>query len=71
MNLTLMSAELLLVAFDTSLLKIGGDKMAVRNNLVTNLWQKVQQNSVSWGALVLWVCGLVVVLGIVTMFSNA
>ena len=45
--------------------------MAVRNNLVTNLWQRVQQDSVSWGSLVLWVCGLVVLLTILGMFANA
>jgi hypothetical protein len=45
--------------------------MAVRNNLVTNLWQRVQQDSVSWGSLVLWVCGLVVLLTMLGMFANA
>ncbi len=44
--------------------------MAVRNNLVTNLWQRVQQDSVSWGSLVLWVCGLVVLLTMLSMFAN-
>jgi hypothetical protein len=50
--------------------------MAVRNNnirnsntLMNNLWQKMQQDSVSWGSLALWVCGLVVLLVMVTMFS--
>ncbi|MGI2909725.1 hypothetical protein, partial [Tolypothrix sp. VBCCA 56010] len=47
------------------------DKMAVRNNLVTNLWQRVQQDSVSWGSLVLWICGLVVLLTMLGMFANA
>jgi hypothetical protein len=55
----------------TGLAKIGGDKMAVRNNLVTNLWQRVQQDSVSWGSLLLWVCGLVVLLTMLGMFANA
>lgn len=45
-------------------------KMAIRNNFVTNLWHKLQQDSVSWGALMLWVAGLVVLLTIVTMFST-
>ncbi|GAX44018.1 MAG: hypothetical protein KME22_15200 [Hassallia sp. WJT32-NPBG1] len=45
--------------------------MAVRNNLVTNLWQRVQQDSVSWGSLLLWVCGLVVLLTMLGMFANA
>ncbi|BAY48362.1 hypothetical protein NIES4073_34900 [Kalymmatonema gypsitolerans NIES-4073] len=44
--------------------------MAIRNNFVTNLWHKLQQDSVSWGALMLWVAGLVVLLTIVTMFST-
>jgi hypothetical protein len=50
--------------------------MAVRNNnirnsnnFISNLWQKVQQDSVSWGSLVLLVCGLIVVLVIVAIFS--
>jgi hypothetical protein len=45
--------------------------MTNRNNFVTTLWQKLQQDSVSWGALMLWVAGLVVLLVIVTMFSGA
>lgn len=45
--------------------------MAVRNNLVTNLWQRVRQDSVSWGSLLLWVCGLVVLLTMLGMFANA
>ncbi|WP_414584616.1 hypothetical protein [Scytonema sp. PCC 10023] len=44
--------------------------MATRNNFVTNLWQKLQQDSVAWGALMLWVAGLVVLVAIVTMFST-
>ncbi|MFN6571224.1 hypothetical protein [Dendronalium sp. ChiSLP03b] len=45
--------------------------MAIRNNLVTNLWQRVQQDSVVWGSLALWVSGLVVLLAMLAMFSNA
>lgn len=45
--------------------------MAVRHNLVTNFWQRVQQDSVSWGSLLLWVCGLVVLLTMLGMFANA
>ncbi|MDZ7957169.1 MAG: hypothetical protein RMY34_04570 [Aulosira sp. DedQUE10] len=45
--------------------------MAFRNNTVTNLWQKVQNDSVSWGSLALWVTGLVVVLMTLSMFANA
>ncbi|NMG09101.1 hypothetical protein DP117_20290 [Brasilonema sp. UFV-L1] len=54
-----------------SLPKIGGDKMAVRNNSVTNLWHKLQQDSVGWGALMLWIAGLVMLLVIITVFSGA
>lgn len=45
--------------------------MAVRNNLVSNLWQRVQQDSVSWGSLALWVSSLIVLLVMLFMFSNA
>lgn len=45
--------------------------MAIRNNLVSNLWQKVQKDSVSWGSLALWISALVVMLVMLTMFSNA
>ncbi|NWF60406.1 MAG: hypothetical protein HXY43_14380 [Fischerella sp.] len=46
--------------------------MAIRNNNSdTNLWQKIQQDSVSWGALILWVSGLLVMLALVTMFAYA
>jgi hypothetical protein len=45
--------------------------MANSNNLVTNLWQNLQRNSVSWGALTLWILGLVVVLIMMTKFANA
>jgi hypothetical protein len=45
--------------------------MAIRNNLFYNFWQKVQEDSVSWGSLGLLVCGLVVVLVMLTIFSHA
>ncbi len=54
-----------------SLIKIGGYQMAIRNNLVTNFWQRVQKDSVSWGSLALWISALVVMLVMLTMFSNA
>jgi hypothetical protein len=44
--------------------------MANSNNLFTNLKQNLQHNSVSWGALILWVFGLAVVLTIVWKFAN-
>ena len=44
--------------------------MTTRNNFVINWWHKFQQDSVSWGALMLWVAGLVVVVMILTMFST-
>ncbi|HIK03332.1 MAG TPA: hypothetical protein IGS40_01240 [Trichormus sp. M33_DOE_039] len=44
--------------------------MAVRNNLVTTLWQKVSQDSVSWGSLALWISSLVILLLILTRFSQ-
>ncbi|MBC1241645.1 MULTISPECIES: hypothetical protein [Nostoc] len=45
--------------------------MAFRNNSVTNLWQKLQQDSVVWGSLAIWITGLVVVLLMLAIFSNA
>jgi hypothetical protein len=45
--------------------------MAIRNNLFSNFWQKVQKDSVSWGSLALWISALVVMLVMLTMFSNA
>ncbi len=45
--------------------------MAVRNNSFSNLWQRVQQDSVSWGSLALWVSSLIVLLVMLFMFSNA
>ncbi|AFY34437.1 hypothetical protein Cal7507_4053 [Calothrix sp. PCC 7507] len=44
--------------------------MAVRNNMIATLWQKIRQDSVSWGSLALWVSGLVVLLIILTKFSR-
>lgn len=44
--------------------------MAFRNNTSTNLWQKFQQDSVSWGSLTLWISGLVVLLITLFIFSN-
>jgi hypothetical protein len=41
-----------------------------RNNMLTNFWQKVQKDSVSWGSLVLWVVALVVLLMMISMFSH-
>ncbi|MDJ0733421.1 MAG: hypothetical protein QNJ47_04920 [Nostocaceae cyanobacterium] len=43
--------------------------MANHNNLVDTVWHKLQQDSVSWGSLILWICGLAVLLAMVTMFS--
>jgi hypothetical protein len=46
--------------------------MAMRNNLVGDFVEKFQQDSVSWGSLALWVCGvtsIVVTLGIFSNFS--
>ncbi|MGJ5672149.1 MAG: hypothetical protein ACR9NN_00750 [Nostochopsis sp.] len=45
--------------------------MATRNNSESSLWQKIQQDSVSWGSLILWVFGLAVMLILVTMFASA
>ncbi len=45
--------------------------MAIRNNSVTNFWQRVQKDSVVWGSLALWVSALAVVLVMLSMFSNA
>ncbi|MBW4560995.1 MAG: hypothetical protein KME32_07510 [Mojavia pulchra JT2-VF2] len=45
--------------------------MAFRNNVVTNMWQKVQQDSVSWGSLALWVGSLIGLLIMLSMFANA
>ncbi|WGV27053.1 hypothetical protein [Halotia branconii] len=44
--------------------------MAIRNNLSTSLWQKVQKDSVTWGSLALWIGGLIIVLSVLTIFSK-
>jgi hypothetical protein len=44
--------------------------MAIRNDLKSGLWQKLQKDSVSWGMLTLWICGLVVLLAMMTMYSG-
>lgn len=44
--------------------------MASRSNFINNLWQKVQQDSVSWGSLVLWVFALVVLLMMISFYAN-
>ncbi|WP_169886889.1 hypothetical protein [Scytonema hofmannii] len=44
--------------------------MATHQNLITNLWHKVQQDSVGWGSLMLWVVGMVVLLLMIVMFST-
>ncbi|MBW4587907.1 hypothetical protein G7B40_008905 [Aetokthonos hydrillicola Thurmond2011] len=45
--------------------------MATDNKQASNLWHKVQQNSVVWGSLTLWVFGLFVVLLMITKFANS
>ncbi len=44
--------------------------MAIRNDLKNGLWQKLRNDSVSWGMLTLWVCGLFVLLAMMTMYSR-
>ncbi|MEO1429727.1 MAG: hypothetical protein AAFS12_16280 [Cyanobacteria bacterium J06632_19] len=44
--------------------------MAIRNNLKSSLWRKLQSDSVSWGMLALWICGLAVLLTMMTMYSR-
>lgn len=70
MKFSLLNASLM-PQVSSNLIKIGGYKMAIRNNLVTNLWQRVQKDSVSWGSLALWIGALTVLLVMLTMFSNA
>lgn len=41
-----------------------------RNNLVSNVRQSMQQDSVSWGSLALWIGGLIVLVSIIVSFSN-
>jgi hypothetical protein len=45
--------------------------MAIRNDLKNSLWRKLQSDSVPWGMLALWICGLVVLLTMMTMYSGA
>ena len=42
--------------------------MTNRNSLINNLWHKMQEDSVSWGSLMLWITALVALLLMVTMF---
>jgi hypothetical protein len=42
--------------------------MANRNHVIYSLWHKMQQDSVSWGSLILWVCALIALLLMVTIF---
>ncbi|WP_166481680.1 hypothetical protein [Scytonema sp. UIC 10036] len=44
--------------------------MATRENLINNLWHKVQQDSVGWGSLMLWVVGMFMLLLMIVMFST-
>ncbi|MDY6896790.1 MAG: hypothetical protein SWZ49_01760 [Cyanobacteriota bacterium] len=44
--------------------------MAIRNDFKNSLWRKLQNDSVSWGMLTLWVCGLAVLLAMMTMYSR-
>ncbi|KAF3886882.1 MULTISPECIES: hypothetical protein [Nostocales] len=44
--------------------------MATRQNLITNFWHKVQEDSVGWGSLMLWVVGMVMLLLTIVMFST-
>ncbi|TWH40692.1 hypothetical protein [Dulcicalothrix desertica] len=41
-----------------------------RNNLVSNVRQSMQKDSVSWGSLALWIGGLIVLVSIIVSFSN-
>ncbi len=44
--------------------------MATRNSLVSNLQQSLRKDSVGWGSLALWIGGLIVVVSIISVFSN-
>lgn len=44
--------------------------MAIRNDLKNSLWQKLRTDSVSWGILALWVCGLVLLIAMMTIYSR-
>ncbi len=41
-----------------------------RNNLVSNVRQSIQKDSVSWGSLALWIGGLIVLVSIIVSFSS-
>lgn len=43
--------------------------MAIRNDLKNSLWQKLRNDSVSWGMLALWIFGLAVLLAMMTIYS--
>ncbi|MEM9924936.1 MAG: hypothetical protein AAF915_14475 [Cyanobacteria bacterium P01_D01_bin.50] len=44
--------------------------MAIRNDLKNSLWQKLRKDSVSWGMLALWACGLTVLIGMMAIYSH-
>ena len=44
--------------------------MAIRNDFKSSLWPKLRKDSVSWGMLALWVCGLVLLLAVMNMYSH-
>jgi hypothetical protein len=44
--------------------------MTVRNNFFSNISQKLQQDSASWGTLALWVAGITAVLITLSVFAN-
>ena len=44
--------------------------MAIRNDFKNSLWQKLQKESVSWGMLALLMCGLAILLAMMTMYSR-
>jgi hypothetical protein len=45
--------------------------MATRNSFVSNLQQSLRKDSVGWGSLALWIGGLIVVVSILSVFSNS
>jgi hypothetical protein len=44
--------------------------MASRNSFVSSLQQSLRKDSVSWGSLALWIGGLIVIVSILSVFSN-
>ncbi len=44
--------------------------MATLNNLMRNVTQQMNQQSVSWGSLILLVCGLGVMIAMMVMYSQ-